>query len=115
MPGMPEVVAKPAMLERLDEVFNDPARRAPFADDLRDPNRRLVDIAFDYGIITNDVEKWHLREHWFRTWWPMAQAHPGGVEEVMRQGLIVAADEADRHGLPVDCYWCCDPGHEHHR
>ena len=114
MPGMPEVVAKPLMLERLDEVLNDSNRRGPFAKDLRS-GRRLVDIAADHGIAKTDLEKRHLREDWFRAWWPMAQGHPGGVEEVMRQGLIAAAEEADQLGLPVDCYWCCDPGHEHHR
>jgi len=114
MPGMPEVVAKPLMLERLDEVLNDAGRRGRFANDLRSGGK-LIDIAVDHGIARTDLEKRHLREDWFRAWWPTAQNHAGGVEEVMRQGLIAAAEEAEKRGLPVDCYWCCDPGHEHHR
>jgi len=110
---MPEVVAKPLMLERLDEVLNDTGRRARFANDLRS-GRRLIDIAVDHEIAITDLEKRHLREDWFRSWWPMAQAHPGGVEQVMREGLIAAAEEAEQRGLPVDSYWSCDPGHEHH-
>src|SRR5438093_1846373 len=113
MPGMPEVVAQPLMLERLDEVLNDAGRRARFANDLRS-GRRLIDIAVDHRIATTDLEKRHLREHWFGSWWPMAQAHPGGVEQVMRAGLIAAAEEAEQRRLLVDSYWCCDPGHEHH-
>jgi len=111
---MPEVVAKPLMLERLDEVLNDPVRRARFKKDLQS-KRGLVDIAADHGIAKTALEKRHLREDWFGKWWPMAQMHPGGVEKVMGEGLIAAAEEAEKRRLPVDSYWCCDPGHEHHK
>jgi len=113
MPGMPEVMAKPLMLERLDEVLSQRDRRNRFLNDLRS-GRRLIDVAIDHRIARSAVEKRHLREDWFRSWWPAAQAHPGGVEAVMRSGLIAAIEEAKRRQLPVDCYWVCDPGHGAH-
>ena len=116
MPGMPEVMAKPLMLERLEKILSNPTRRANFANDLRS-GRRLIDIAIDHKIAITPAEKRHLRVDWFSQqngWWRTAQAHPGGVEAVFREGLIAAAEEAEQRGKPVDCYWVCDPGHESH-
>jgi hypothetical protein len=57
----------------------------------------------------------HIRDEWFRTWWPQAQP----IEPIVRQGLITAVRKAlGRSGdppagnhLPLDVYWICHPGH----
>jgi len=113
MPGMPEVMAKPLMLERLDEVLSDPARRDAYMNDL-ESGGDLLTVSKAHGIVVTPLEERHMREDWFRTWWPKAQLHPGGIKEIMRRGFMLAIEEARQRKLPVDCYWVCDPAHEEH-
>jgi hypothetical protein len=113
MPGMPEVMAKPDMLAKLDDLFKSPTRRAAFINDIR-TNPDLYQIAIAHNIAASYVEQWHLREHWFRTWWPTAQGYPGGVKETMHKGFKLLADKVEAAPTKhVDFLWVCDPGHGH--
>jgi hypothetical protein len=117
MPTMPEVLAKGPILIELDRVLSDPTGRTDLKAALEDPNEDMVTIALRFGVVNPGEEEDHLRNDWFGTadtgggWWRGAQP----LGRLVRPALIAAIDKSEElGGLPVDCYWVCDPGHGQH-
>ena len=121
MPCMPEIVAKGAIMRKLDAVMNDPVSRKRLKDNLNNPNKQFVEAGDDvYAAFWEDMlspaEKTHLELDWFRPldkggWWCIED---GVVEKVMRRGLLTLIDKADECCARwVDCYWVCAFQHNH--
>jgi hypothetical protein len=80
MGGMPVDICKVSILKRVDELSRDPAKRGAFLAGLED---RTKDLA------TTLVE------------------HQPSIQDILRQGLLRAFEEAKAHNLPIDSYWIC--------
>jgi len=121
---MPALMAKGPILKRLDKLLNS-AKRNQALNDLENSFADLVNLGSDqttYGadrVLTKQPWVSHLRDEWFKAWWPHAQP----VEPIIRQGLITALKVAlakpntpriGQQPLPIDSYWVCHPGHPSH-
>lgn len=111
----PCTIAKVPILRRLDLLSQDQAQCQSFLTDLKsDAGKRSspaeaaqlqVDILSKYNILRTDVERQHMLDHWFGGWWPNQQP----IVYILRDGLILAFQEAVDNQLPVDSYWImCD-------
>jgi hypothetical protein len=104
MPLPPDHVAKLPITQRVDELSVS-SQRDLFLADLQDASQDLVDVLVKYKIARGEDEIAHFRQHWFNEngWWKPHQP----IQDIYRQGLIVAFQEAKDHSLPVDSYWVC--------
>lgn len=66
--------------------------------------RPLVDVAKDYGMVSNAAEEAFLRSHWYNEdgngWWK-----DWPVQEIMRAGVVRALELMRTLDLPIDAYW----------
>jgi len=120
MPTMPEVLAKGPILINLDTVLANPNKRAALKVALGNTAVDLATIARQHEIAKTDEEEQHLRDDWFGAgdaggkWWPQAQQRKP-VAQIVRSALLAAIQRSEESGgLPIDCYWVCDPGHGEH-
>lgn len=121
MGGMPGNIGKGPIFARLEEFSRfegDDEKRTRFQEarsDLDDPDQDLVYLGKKYGVLEprpDNPEDEHIRELWFKRWWPEHQP----LEPVAREGLKLAFDkvlEAAQRGTPrpLDVYWMCAGRH----
>jgi hypothetical protein len=109
MAGMPDIIAKPSFLKRLDALL-DPTSAAydpaAFLVDLQS-TKKLAKIARGRGVAATQVEEDHLADHWFSqaaaAWWSWV----GHKERIVRKGLIKAVQRSRKTAKPLDSYWVC--------
>ncbi len=120
---LPEFICK-GFLKKLDARYKDAAVLRQALGALGGlpawPAGNLADLGEARGAFTK-AEADHLRNDWFKAWWPNAQP----VEPIIREGLITAMKvaihkpgeveedewEEREEPLPIDFYWVCHPGH----
>jgi hypothetical protein len=104
---MPQLASKGSILKRLDALTESAEKRQQLLADLNAAAASIPAIAESHGLVT-PAEKQHMIADWFGHWWPAAQP----VEPILVEGFKVALTEAINRGLPLDCYWLCEPGHD---
>jgi len=110
MAGMPDIIAKPSFLKRIDALLDpaNPAYDPPvFLADLQS-GTKLSTLARNHGIAATQAEEDHLANHWFSQasggWWTWIAKK----ERIVRRGLIKAVQRGRiGSGKPVDSYWVC--------
>jgi hypothetical protein len=108
MGGMPEIMAKGTILRRMDDYSKNKNHLIQVLDDLQNRPEPMDVLGVAYGILATPEEVSHMRDEWFRTWWPWAQP----VEPIIRRGVIEAIKVALKNPanpLPLDFYWVCTP------
>jgi len=108
MPLLPDDISKVKILKRVDELSRDPAKRDAILASLEDRTKDLATILVEYQVLIRGAEERHYRNHWFkengRGWWWDTE-HQAHIQDILREGLIRAFQEAKAHNLPVDSYW----------
>jgi hypothetical protein len=108
MPLLPDDISKVKILKRVDELSRDPAKRDAFLASLEDRTKDLATILVEHQVLIRGAEERHYRNHWFNEngwgWWRDTQ-HQAHIQDILREGLIRAFQEAKAHNLPVDSYW----------
>lgn len=106
MSVMPGAVAKPPMLEKLDNLSSKKDKFEQAFTALKGAPASvdgIIAVARAHKIITTDAEEAHLRNHWFGDWWTNHTTKPA----VIKHGLIKACDLAIKEQKLLDCYWVC--------
>jgi hypothetical protein len=106
MGGMPDPVIKGPILEKLDDFFNDPVKRANLQNALNDlrNNQDLIAVGRKYKVL-NAGDEGHLNTEWLPRW----QESSVRVKQKIRDKLIEAAQKAIARNRGLDSYWIC-PG-----
>jgi hypothetical protein len=109
---MPDIIAKPSFLKRLDTLLDpaSPGYNPPvFLADLQSTTA-LSTLARNHGIAATQSEEDHLANHWFNQsqatggWWTWI----GKKERIVRRGIIKAVQRGRiGNGKPIDSYWVC--------
>ncbi len=106
MSVMPGTVAKPPLLERLDQLSSDKVEFETAYNDLKTTNPTVNDLiqwGWNHDLIETKAEENHLRNHWLGNWWPTYTTK----EAVIKHGLLKAFELAIDQQKHFDCYWVC--------
>jgi hypothetical protein len=110
MGGMPVDICKVSILKRVDELSRNPAKRDAFLASLEDRTKDLATILVEHQALQRGDEEQHYRNHWFNEngqgWWRNTEHQPA-IQNILREGLLQAFQEAKAHNVPVDSYWIC--------
>ena len=107
MGGMPEIIAKGTILSRMD-AFSTSEDLTAMLNALQTSPDPMDVIGANFNLLQTPAEVSHMRDEWFRTWWPWAQP----VEPIIRQGVIQALNLAISTKLPLCFYWVCSPQYD---
>jgi hypothetical protein len=114
MPGMPDLILKAPVLERLERLSRMKGlKKSPLLKDAikrlggnpQKPENRLVAIARDMGLYASDADAEHFKQHWLNDppgsgFWPSIDTEP-----ILRKGLEVACRKFKASGLPCEYFW----------
>ena len=112
MPGMPDLLLKPPVFDRMETL----SRKAGFRSGSKLKNaisdlagsssaKSIVDIAMDLDLYKTPKEAEHLKLHWLNDppgsgFWPSVD-----VEPILRAGLLFACKRFKLKGLPLEFFW----------
>ena len=109
MGGMPEFIAKGAILAQMDAFSINGDLTALRDALLNSPDTMdVIGDAAHFNVLQTSDQVGHMRNDWFWTWWPSEQP----VEPIIRRGVIEALNRAISTKLPICFYWVCTPRYD---